>query len=128
MSSESSNVPAFKSRVFLWDADMHPTAIRGRWPAARFEGIASGPGFLTQGIGLPPFAFGPRVWGILIDTGEPQRGMAVPIARRDGAEAAAMLVGDPYEVGSLAVVLAEARYWELPRDYRDAIEAVIAGS
>ena len=35
----ASSEPPFKSRVFLCGADMHPTAIRRRWPEARFLAI-----------------------------------------------------------------------------------------
>lgn len=127
MSIESTvSEPSFKSRVFLCGADMNPTAIRRRWPAARFLGIGWIDGIVTVGLDLAPFALGPQLWGILVDVGAPQRGMPAPVTLRDGTGATAMLTGDPAAVGSLPEMLAEARYWELPRAYRERIEAAIA--
>ena len=120
--------PSFTSRVFLCGADMNPTAIRQRWPQARFLGIGWIDGGVTAGLGLPPYAFGPHVWGILVDVGAPQRGMPVPVTLRDGSGTTAMLTGDPATVGSLPEMLTEARYWELPRAYRERIEAAIGQS
>jgi hypothetical protein len=117
--------PSFKSRVFLCGADMHPTAIRQRWPRARFLGIGWVDGIVAVGLGLPPFALGPQLWGILLEVGVPQRGMPAPVTMRDGTGATAMLTGDPEAVGKLPEMLAEARYWELPRAYRERIEAAI---
>jgi len=119
------STPAFRRRVFLYGANMNPQWIRQRWPAGRFVAIARAGGFLTRGAGLPANAFGPDLWGIVVDTGEEQRGMPVPLTLRDGTEATAMLAGDPADLGTLAEVLAEARYWELPAAYRDRIEAVL---
>lgn len=118
----------FRSRVFLCGANMRPGAIRARWPAARFVALAQAGGFLTQWIGLPADAFGPNVWGIVVETGEWQRGTILPLTLRDGTESTAMVVGDPAEVGTPAEILAQARYWELPEAYRDRIEAYIAAS
>ncbi len=85
-------------------------------------------GILSRGIGLAPNALGSHIWGILVDTGEPLDGMYVPVTQRDGAEATAVLTGDGSSIGSLGGMLAQARYWELPRDYRDRIETAIASS
>jgi hypothetical protein len=116
-------VPAFKSRVFLFGADMNPEAIDARWDGARFVGIARAPGALAQGTEWGKGAFGPDVWGIIVETGVEQRGVPVPLTLRDGASATAMFVGEPSDLGSLAEMLAEARYWELPAEYRDRIQA-----
>lgn len=118
----------FRSRVFLCGADMRPSAIRRRWPAARFVALARAGGFLTRGIGLPSDAFGPEVWGIVVETGERQRGTPLPVTLRDGTETTAMIVGDPSEIGSPDEILAQARYWELPEAYRERIEAYIASA
>jgi hypothetical protein len=120
--------PSFTSRVFLCGADMNPTAIRQRWPEARFIGIGWIDGIVTADFGLPPLALGPQVWGILVEVGAPQRGMPAPVTRPDGSGTTAMLTDDPAVAGSLAEVLAEAHYWELPRAYRERIEVAIASS
>lgn len=118
-------VPDFKSRVFLFGADMNPTIILRRWPGSRFIGIASADGMLTRVIGRGANAFGPDVWGIVIETGSAQRGMAVPLTLRDGASATAMLAGDPAAAGSPAEILVEADYWELPDAYREYLRAAV---
>ncbi|MBA2470576.1 MAG: hypothetical protein H0V37_14315 [Chloroflexia bacterium] len=117
--------PAFKSRVFLWGADMNPTAIRARWPRSRFVAIACATGILSRSAGLRPNAFGPEIWGIMVETGEDQRGTLVPLTLAHGASATAMVVDAPGGFGTPAGILAEARYWELPQAYRDRIEAFI---
>ncbi len=117
--------PAFKSRVFLWGADMNPTTIRSRWPGGRFVTIARAPGLLTRGAGLRSEAFGPEIWGVVVETGEEQMGMPLPLELPGGADVTAMLAGSPGDLGSPAEMLAEADYWELPQDYRDRIQAFI---
>ncbi len=118
-------VPGFKSRVFLWGADMNPTAIRSRWRDGRFVTIARAAGLLTRGVGLPPTAFGTEVWGIVVETGVEQQGMPLPLTLPGGASTTAMLTGEPDAVGAPAGILAEANYWELPQAYRDRILAFI---
>ncbi len=125
MTDEISTAPAFKSRVFLWGADMNPSAIRSRWPGGRFVSIARASGFLTRGAGLPPDAFGPEIWGIVVETGAEQAGMPLPLELPGGAGTTAMLTGKPGDLGSPAGMLAEADYWELPQGYRDRIQAFI---
>lgn len=120
--------PAFKSRVFLWGADMNPTTIRARWEGSRFIGIARAAGLLTRGVGLPAEAFGPEIWGIVVETGSEQRGMPVPLTLPDGTSTTAMLAGEPDRMGTPADILAEANYWELPQAYRDRIREWIAAS
>ncbi len=116
---------AFKSRVFLWGADMNPTTVRARWPGSRFVATARAAGLLSRSAGLPPEAFGPEIWGIVVETGDVQRGTPVPLTLADGASATAMLVDAPGGAGNPAEILAEARYWELPQAYRDRIVAFI---
>jgi len=120
---EQRAVPAFKTRVFLWGADMNPIRIRERWPEGRFAGIARAAGLLTRTAGLTPDAFGREIWGIVIETGAEQRGTPLPLTWRDGASATAMLAGNPGDLGAPADILVEAHYWELPQAYRDRIQA-----
>ena len=117
---------SFHSRVFLCGANMEPEAIRARWPKARFVALARANGVLTTGLGLPANAFGPDVWGIVVETGTPQRGIYLPLTLRDGSDATAIMVDDATALGSLEDILAQARYWELPEDYRNRIEETIA--
>jgi len=117
--------PAFTSRLFLWGADMNPSAIRSRWQGSRFIAIARASGLLTRGVGLPPDAFGPELWGIIVETGTEQRGMPLPLTLSDGTSTTAMLAGAPADLGELTEILAEANYWELPQAYRDRIQAFI---
>ncbi len=125
---EGSTEPAFKTRAFLWGADMNPTTIRRRWPEGRFVTIARAAGLLTRGAGLPAGAFGPEVWGIIVETGAAQAGTPVPLALPDGSEATAMLMAEPEAIGSAIDILTEANYWELPQAYRDRILGYIDAS
>ncbi len=117
--------PAYRNHVFLCGANMNPVSIRARWLDSRFVAIARANGVLTEGIGLPRNAFGPDLWGIMVDTGELQRGVYLPITLRDGTGTTAMLVDEASAVGSPAEILAQARYWELPEGYRDQVEAYL---
>jgi hypothetical protein len=121
------DVPAFRSRVFLCGADMQPSRIRARWSQARFMSIARADGVLAAGLGLGWYGLGPEMWGIIVETGEPQRGAMLPLWLPDGTSVTAMAVDGPEAFGSLAEALAQARYWELPADYRDRLE-LAAGS
>jgi len=125
--NESSSLKSapFKSRVFLFGADMKPATVLNRWAGGRFISIACADGILTQGAGLGKNAFGPEVWGIVVETGVAQRGSAVPLTLGDGSPATAMLTGDVSSLGTPADILAEANYWELPQSYRDRIRAHI---
>lgn len=125
--TDSSPAP-FRSRAFLCGKDMQPSAIRARWPEARFVALARTSGWLTRGLGLPINAFGPEIWGIVVDTGEVQDGTFLPVTLRDGTETTAMAVGDPSDTGTPEEMLAGARYWELPEAYRERIEKFIAGA
>lgn len=118
-------VPPFKSRVFLWGADMNPGTIRSRWATSRFVAIARAPGLLTRGSGLPAEAFGPEIWGIVVETGIEQQGTPLPLTLADGTPGTAMLAGEPGSLGTPLEILAEANYWELPQAYRDRIQALI---
>jgi hypothetical protein len=117
--------PAFRRQVFLCGADMDPISIRQRWPEARFTGIARVDGIITGALGLPPYAFGPDVWGIVVDTGAEQPGAMIPLTLRDGSSATAMGTADASRFGTLKDALAQALYWELPAAYREQLQAAI---
>ena len=118
----TAELPAFRSRVFLCGADMQPSRIRARWPEARFVAMARADGVIAAGLGLGWYGLGPDVWGILVETGEEQRGTMLPLRLADSTSVTAMTDGDPAGFGSVAEALAQARYWELPTDYRDRLE------
>lgn len=117
---------AFRSRVFLAGADMNPVSIRQRWPDSRFVAIARADGVLAAGVGLGWYGLGPDIWGVVVETGEDQRGTFVPVSHRDGTNGTAMIVGSAETFGTLPEVLAQAHYWELPAAYRESLQAVIA--
>lgn len=114
--------PAFRSRVFLCGADMQPSRIREVWPTSRFISIAKADGVISMGMGLGWYALGPDVWGIMVETGEVQKGTMLPLTLPDGSDVTAMMLGDPTAFGTLSEALAQARYWELPAEYRDRLE------
>lgn len=116
-----------KTRVFLFGADMEPTTILGRWPGGRFVAIARADGAFTRNADLDAYAFGPEIWGIVVETDAEQGGTAVPLTLTDGSPATAVLPSTPVDVGPPLKILAEASYWELPQAYRDRIQAYIDG-
>ncbi len=46
----------------------------------------------------------------------------LPLRLIDGTSVTAMTDGDPAGFGSVTEALAQARYWELPANYRDRLE------
>jgi hypothetical protein len=104
---------------------MNPSRIRARWPDGRFTSIAAAAGFLARAAGLPRDAFGPEIWGVIVETGALQPGTPLPLTLPDGTSTTAMLTGDPESLGSPVEILAETQYWELPQDYRDRIQGWI---
>ncbi len=104
---------------------MDPITIRQRWPEARFAGIAKADGIITGALGLPSYAFGPDVWGIVVDTGSEQSGAMIPLTLRDGTSTTAMGTADAARFGTLKDALAQALYWELPAAYREQLQAAI---
>ena len=118
-------VPTFRSQVFLWGADMQPSRIRARWPQARFVSLARADGVIAAGVGLGWYELGPEVWGIVVETGEPQEGAMLPLWLPDGSAMTAMVVGDRSAFGTLPEALAQAHYWELPAAYRERLQEAI---
>ena len=69
-------------------------------------------------------AVGSVVWGIAVETGIERGGVQIDATTDDGrhfpvALAEPLLAGDPVQV------LANARYWELPPEFVNAISAVV---
>jgi hypothetical protein len=100
------------SYLFLSGAETEPTALRSRYPDARFVARAS----ISSGVAIAP-AFGEAVdgeiWGILIETANGSGETATAVAD-DGRTFSASLPNLPLLDGEPEAVLATARYWELP--------------
>lgn len=124
--------------VFLCGADMNPSLIGDRkgLERARFVAIARIDGTLTGRAGLPPDLASGEIWGIALaiaPAADPARSSSTPIATvsivwRDGTSAEAALMTDPTTVGTVADVLSEAHYWELPVAYRNRLQALVSGA
>jgi hypothetical protein len=118
--------------LFLYGADMDPTAVRAALPAARFVARAWVP---TTASALPPLpavepppplpgaARSPdtAVWGILLRVPEPVGAPAAEAAAEattdDERRVAATIATPASALADRAAVLAAARYWELPPGY-----------
>lgn len=97
------------SYQFLSGGEMDPRAILAAYPGGRFVARAR----------LAVVASGEEVWGIVIRLASP----AVPddevceVTTDDGRRLLAAVAGDGRPTGEAAVVLAGAKYWELPPAY-----------
>lgn len=99
--------------IFLCGADMEPTAIRQRYPGARFVARArwepdNWPSWYPVATAKPA-----EIWGILLDHATRRAGRPVTVETDDGRSITANVATDAATVGDLAEVLANARYWEL---------------
>ena len=120
--------------AFLCGADMNPLRITGRagLERARFVAIARIDGAETGKTGLPGELGTGEIWGIALAVGpdDPSPGSTaratVPVLLRDGTSAEAALMTDPTTVGTVADVLREAHYWELPVAYRNRLQALVS--
>lgn len=124
--------PTATNLVFLCGADMNPEIIRRRTGLedARFTTIACAGSDVATRAGLPDGLGDDDIWGIAL-TGATLREESqalgrdtVTIRMPDGSSGDALLLTNPTTVGIPAAILAEARYWELPRDYCDRLEAL----
>lgn len=127
---------AISRLAFLCGADMNPSSIRARggFEAARFLAIARTDGArVAERAGLPAQLAREEIWGIVLAVGETgvaqgsNRPEMVPVILRNGTSAEAMLMTNRATVGTIAELLAEAHYWELPMAYRDRLERLAAG-
>lgn len=126
------------SLAFICGADMNPLQVRSRFTSrqARFVAIASMPGSQAGPAGLPTALGSGEIWGIVLgvpdaivpeatlEAGAPNP-PRVSIVLRDGSSTEATLMTGPATVGSVAAVLQEAHYWELPVPYRDRLKALL---
>lgn len=110
--------------TFYSGESMSPEAIRAADPAAAF--IARG--WIAVNAGELPDEFVPLVgdelWGIVVETSAPPAGGPVEVTLDDGRAVEASLA-DPLLAGDPKVVLANARYWELPPAYVATLKAII---
>lgn len=113
------------SRVAFYSGElMSPEAIRSAHPRARFIARASVP---ANGASLPErFApvVGNDVWGIAVDVGEELTGDEL-VATADDRRSLPVGLAEPLLNGDPGSVLANARYWELPPAFVDALRAVV---
>ena len=119
--------------LFLYGADMDPTAVRAALPAARFVARAWVPETASALPPLPAVAPPPplpgaarspdgAVWGILLRVPKP---VAASAANADAVKATtddeqpfvATLATPASALADRDAVLAAARYWELPPGY-----------
>lgn len=103
---------------------MSPEAIRAAHPAARFIARAS---VAANGLQIPSHfipVIDDRVWGIAVDLGDEQSGEEF-VATADDGRSLRVVLAEPVLGGDAATVLANARYWELPRPFVDALMSVI---
>lgn len=109
--------------LFLTGADMDPTEVRRAYPGARF--VARAYTEFHAGEISTTFAellAGPGVgdvWGILlrIPGPAPENQRRHTVTTDDGRTFDAVCVGDRMVSGESHLVLAAARYWELPTGY-----------
>ena len=100
------------SIVFLCGVDMNPQSIRSRpeLASARFIGIGS-----IEARSFPEFATPlDRIWGIVLESAGQPAGSPVTILSRDGSVVEGLLISGKTDIAVLDLVIAEARYWELP--------------
>ncbi len=121
--------------AFLCGADMNPLAITGRpgLAGARFVAIGWIKGSLASRVGLPGALGTGEIWGIVLSIpprpGQPLTAAApdtVPVVLRDGSAIEAISITGPESAGTIAAILAEAYYWELPVAYRDRLGALLS--
>lgn len=110
--------------VFYSGEGMTPEGIRAEYPNARF--IARGSVQVDAAQIAEPFAsvVDGTVWGIAIEIDEERDGQALTVALDDGRQLEAV-VAEPLLGGDLAIVLANARYWESPPAFVDRIKSVV---
>lgn len=120
--------------VFLCGADMNPLAIAGcpGLAGARFVAIGWIEGSRAGHVGLPGVFGTGEIWGIVLSippgSRQPLAAAApdtVPVVLRDGSAIEAIPITGPESAGTIAAILAEAFYWELPVAYRDRLGALL---
>lgn len=117
--------------AFLCGADMNPTVIERRegFSTSRFVAIASADASVGKEAGLPGGLGDGEIWGIVLriaSAGTAPQGIrreTSSITLRDGARVDAVLMTNLATVGTPEAILEEARYWELPSEYRNRLES-----
>ena len=103
---------------------MSPESIRDAYPDARFIARASVPA--TSGDVPVPFAdaVGDTIWGIAVEVPVDLAGNAITATTDDG-RVLRVVLAEPLMSGDPAIVLANARYWELPPAFVNPLRAVV---
>ena len=109
---------------FLCGADMAPGRIRHD-PAtsdSRFVDIGSVTSTSLRDLGLP-LPDSDDVWGVVVTLSQSPGGPEGSVTLRTGDVVQATVLTTQDSFGAIEDVLAEAYYWELPRAWRNTLEA-----
>lgn len=111
--------------IFL-GSDMDPERIKARPDMAggRFTGIGAVTARDMAGLelSLPEVD---EIWGVVMQLpGTHIDGPTVPVRLRTGEDIVAAVLTTPADLDNRDAVIAEARYWELPLAYREALETL----
>jgi hypothetical protein len=115
---------------FLFGADMEPGKIR-RNPltsTSRFVDIGSISAASVAGLSLPSPDV-KEIWGVVVTLPRADSTLSLPktsVTLRSGKVVDATVLTDAASFGTVEEVVAEAYYWELPRDWRKSMEEIIA--
>ena len=116
---------------FLFGADMGPGKIR-RNPltsTSRFVDIGSISAASVAGLSLPSPDV-EEIWGVVVTLPRADSTLSFPktsVTLRSGKVVDATVLTDAASFGTVADVISEAYYWELPRAWREALEGKAAG-
>lgn len=117
--------------VFLSGADMDPSAVLKRFPNARFVARgrvdANAGEIATQFAQTVASAGSAEVWGIVVRVDEPPAspGKLRAVTTDDGRTYEATQIGELLADGRSQLVLAAARYWELPTGYTGRLKMAV---
>lgn len=114
------------SYAILFGADMEPERIRTHpeLAGARFVGIGAIDDQSRTGLELP-LPDVTEAWGVVVrlQPGSRVGGTVMPVTMRTGEEVQATVLTGAADFNDPEAVLAEARYWELPVAYREALSS-----
>lgn len=117
------------SYAILFGTDMEPERIRTQpeTEGARFVGIGAIDDQSRIGLELP-LPDVAEIWGVVVRlrSGSRVDGPVVPVMMRTGEEIEATVLTDADAFEDPEAVIAEARYWELPVAYRNALSDHLA--
>ena len=110
--------------LFYSGEGMTPEGIRAAFPGARF--IARASVRVDSAQIAEPFQtiVGGEVWGIAVEIDGERDGEEMTVTLDDGRQLE-VVPAEPLLGGDPAIVLANARYWELPPAFVDRIASVV---